>query len=450
MKGIFTEDFAETPFWWTGWDPRKSEYGRHLVPADSEVVVVGGGYAGLSCALELASHGKQVTVLDAQVPGIGASTRNGGQVTGGVNVGKTPSGAAGSPLWLQRQAALLTEASDAYRLFEGLVDKHRIDCGYRRNGRLTAAWTTEHVDSWRRRLDQLNSLTGTGAYVMTKAQMREEIASEIYAGGIFVARAGYIDPALFLQGMLRAAVDSGAIVCGEAAVSSVKRHGIGYRVSTRRGNIDCRQVVIATNGYTGDATPQLRRLVVPVTSHSIATEELPDDLAKSLLPRQRAVAETRRVINYFRMSTDGRRLLFGGRARFYPLSARQSATVLHAQMVQRFPQLADVKVSHSWGGEVALTFDFLPHISRHEGMYYALGCNGSGVTMMTYLGHRIARALIERQDVTVSAYGTPAPQHVLYRGTTWFMPMIGSLYQIQDAADLRREHRKRAKQGLGT
>jgi glycine/D-amino acid oxidase-like deaminating enzyme len=441
---MFTQDFAETPYWWDIWDPRRGTAGEELLPAQADVVIVGAGYAGISCALELARNGTKAVVLEEQLPGIGASTRNGGQVTGGVNVGKVPSGAEGSPLWLQRQAALLSEAADAYRLFETLLERHGIECGYHRNGRITGAWTAAHLDAWRGRLQQLNDLTDAGAYVMSAQQMREEIATGIYAGGIMIARAGYIDPGLYFRGLLGAATEAGATVCGNAGVVRIDRRGNGFMVHTARGSVHCRDVVIATNGYTAGAVPALRRKVVSVTSHQIATEELPPEIARSLIPKFRAVAETRRVINYYRLSSDKRRLLFGGRARFYPLNARQSAQVLHRQMVQRFPQLADVKVSHSWGGQVALTFDFLPHIGRHEGIHYALGCNGSGVTMMTYLGWRIARALAAQQDIAASAYGTPAPLHPLYHGKPWFMPVMGSYYQMRDVMDLHRSSQRAA------
>ena len=415
---------------------------QDAVPRKADVAIVGAGYAGLSCALELAQNGQSVVVLDRDPPGAGASTRSGGQVTGGVNVGKVPSGGAGSMLWQQRQKALLTEASQAYDLFEALLHKHGIECGYHKNGRITGAWTNAHLESWRDKLSDLNALTGAGAFIMSRQQMREEIATELYAGGIFIQRAGYIDPALYYGGLLRATRSAGAVICGEAEVQQVQQQGGRFVLRTARGTLTVGKVVVATNGATGNLVPDLQRRVVPVVSHQIATEELPEDLARSLLPHRRAVAETRRVMNYYRLSSDGRRLLFGGRARFYSLDAKQSARVLHRQLVQRFPQLADVKVSHSWSGHVGLTFDFLPHVSVNSGMHYALGCNGSGVTMMTYLGYRLARALLGGVVIGASAYDSDAPTHMLYRGTPWFMPLLGTAYQLRDAMDLYAQHRR--------
>lgn len=441
-QDILASDFTDRPYWWGDWEPYDaSPVG---VPQEIEVAVIGAGYAGLSCALELASNAKSVVVLEAEVPGVGASTRNGGQVTGGVNVGKIPSDGAASEHWKAREPQMLAEAAEAYRLFERTLDLYGIDCSYRRKGRITALWTSEHLDGWTRRIPLLNAETGAGAREMTPDEMRSELASDYYAGGIFVARAGHIDPAQYFRGLLLAVQSSGVVVCSHAPVTKIERRGAAFAVTSTRGVVHAREVVIATNGYTGALVPELRRGVVPVTSHQIATEVLPDHLRISLIPNDRAVAETRRVTNYYCMSPDGKRFLFGGRARFYPLDPRQSAAVLHAQMVKRFPQLTGVKLSHSWSGSVALTFDFLPHIGTLNGMHYALGCNGSGVTMMSYLGHKVARQIIEQKQVAASAFEAPLPTHALYRGWPWFMPVIGSYYQARDVVDRTISRRRNA------
>ena len=170
----------------------------------------------------------------------------------------------------------------------------------------------------------------------------------------------------------------------------------------------------------------------------IATEELPEDLARSLLPRNRAVSETRRVINHFRLSPNGRRLLFGGRARFFPAGERVTAAILHRAMVQRFPQLAGVRISHSWGGRVAVPFDYMPHIGQHDGIHYALGCNGSGVVMMNWLGHGIAQKILSGTSERVNAFDTGTmPTHPLFHGKPWFLPVVGTYYQARDWLDRR-------------
>ena len=437
---VFSSDFFDTPYWWKDWRPHDELMSD--VPREVDVAIVGAGYAGLSCALELAKQGLLVVVLEADVPGIGASTLSGGQVSGGVNVGKAPSGKKlDSSASEERQRALLTEASVSYDVFESILRENAIECSYVKAGRINAMWTDAHMAAWRKRIVNLNTYARAGAHMLSRDELRAELASDIYTGGVLLERAGQVHPSMMFAGLLAAARGAGVTVCSRAAVKSVACVGAQYGVETSRGALVSRHVVICTNGYTGAAMPDLQRRVVPVVSHQIATEELPADLQRSLIPKRRGISETRRVVNYYRYSPDGKRLLFGGRARFYNLDRRQSAAILHAQMVERFPQMADVKVAYSWGGTVALTLDFLPHLGRTaDGMYYALGCNGSGVVMMTYLGYKVARLIVEGQAPETSAYGTPMVTHPLYAGKPWFMPALGSYYQIRDVIDKRRQH----------
>jgi glycine/D-amino acid oxidase-like deaminating enzyme len=437
-SSIFATDFSETPYWWDGWRPHDAGAGD--LPRETDVAIIGAGYAGISCALELAAHGIEVVVLEAELPGIGASTLSGGQVTGGVNVGKSMSkrvsaAAAGKAAVEGR----LREAAAGYRFLEALIERYGIACDYRRSGRITAAWTAAQVRTWEGRIAKLNAHTDSDVRMLDRSELRAELASKVYVGGALINGAGHLHPAKFFGGLLAASLGAGAKLTCHTRVTSIGRAGAGYRIATGRGEIRARRVVIATNGYTSVATPWLKRRLVPVTSHQIATEILPEQLRMSLIPKGRVVAEANRVTAYYRYSPDGQRFLFGGRARFYPLDRKASARILFAQMTERFPQLRDVKVSHSWGGKVAVTLDALPHLGRDPlGCYYAAGCNGSGVTMMTWLGYRLARHLLGEHDLASDAFGAPLPSHPLYHGQTWFMPILGSYFQLRDYLEKRR------------
>jgi glycine/D-amino acid oxidase-like deaminating enzyme len=194
-------------------------------------------------------------------------------------------------------------------------------------------------------------------------------------------------------------------------------------------------VVIATNGYTGGLTPALRRRVVPIASHIIATEELAPDLARSLIPRARTLSDTKRVLCYYRMSPDNRRMVFGGRARFTQVDATVSAPILHRCMTDRFPQLRGVKVTHAWTGNVAFTLDALPHMGRRDDLHYCLGCNGSGIAMMTYLGWQTARKIARVANYACSFDTEAFPDHPLYSGNPWFLPVVGGYYRLRDNLD---------------
>jgi glycine/D-amino acid oxidase-like deaminating enzyme len=250
-----------------------------------------------------------------------------------------------------------------------------------------------------------------------------------------VERSGKLHPALFYKGLLDACRRRGVRVCAKAAVERIAGNGSGWRLETSRGPVTAGDVVIATNGYTGKLTPALQRRVVPIASHIIATEELPPDLAHSLIPKGRTLSDTRRVLCYYRMSPDGKRMIFGGRARFTQVDASVSAPILHRYMTARFPQLRGIRVTHAWTGNTAFTLDALPHMGQQDGLHFCLGCNGSGVAMMTYLGWQTARKIARATNVVCSFDAPVFPGHRLYSGAPWFLPAIGSWYRLRDRID---------------
>ena len=429
---VLHADFTPEPYWWEGYRPVGSELVE--VPQQARVAIVGGGYAGLSTALELAKHRIDAVVLEASELGFGASTRKGGAVSGGVNAGKSFSGKAAA-IDRDRAERILSDSSDAFALIDRLIGEERIVCFWEKPGRFVGAWTKQHFRAQQRRLGMLNEAAQSGAYMVPRERQRDEIASDFYRGGMVVERSGKLHPALFYKGLLDACRRRGVAVCAKAAVGRITRAGNGWHLETSRGPVIAGDVVIATNGYTGDLTPALKRRVVPIASHIIATEELPADLARSLVPRGRTLSDTRRVLCYYRMSPDGRRMIFGGRARFTQVGAAVSAPILHRQMTARFPQLRGVKVTHAWTGNTAFTLDALPHMGQSDGLHFCLGCNGSGVAMMTYLGWQTARKIAQAANYACSFDMPDFPGHRLYSGNPWFLPAVGGWYRLRDRID---------------
>jgi glycine/D-amino acid oxidase-like deaminating enzyme len=429
---MFHPDFQAKPYWWEDYQP--SAVDLVDVPARVRVAIVGGGYGGLSTALELNKNGIDCVVLEAAEPGFGASTRSGGGVSGGVNIGKSFSGKTLDPS-SDRARGVLTDGSDAFALIERLIQEEGIECHWKKNGRFVGAWTPKHFESQSRKVALLNNAAASGARMVPRDRVREEMASDYYYGGMVVERSASLHPALYFKGLLDACLRRDIPICAKAGVESITQTGSGWQVRTTRGTVQANEVVIATNGYTGNVTPELKRRVVPLASHIIATETLPPDLAASLIPKNRTLADTRRVLTYYRMSPDGTRVIFGGRARFTPVTPQQSAPILHRFMTERFPQLKDVRVTHAWTGNVAFTLDALPHMGKQDGMHYLLGCNGSGIAMMTYLGWQTARKIAGAAN-RPSAFDTDDfPTHPLYNGNPWFLPAIGAWYRFRDELD---------------
>ena len=428
-RDIFATDFREEPYWWEAARPT-TDLATDL-PEKTDVLVVGSGYAGLSTALELARDGTDVTVVDAEALGWGASTRNGGMVSGGANVGKN---ANADPALM---AEMLDEAYAAFEHFEGVIAREEIDCSYARVGRFVGAHCPSAYETQAKKIEALNEHADSGAYMVPRAEQHREIASDYYYGGMIVERAGGVHPARYHAGLLRAAHAAGVRLVAETRVGRIRGEAGSWTVETSQGPVGAKEVVIATNGYTGDATPALKRRLVPVASYIIATEDLGEDRVRALFPTGRVIADTKRVLYYYRPSPDGRRVIFGGRASFRTAGAIETAGKLHGFMTGVFPQLRGVRVSHAWNGNVAFSLDRLPHMGRQDGLHYALGCNGSGVVMMTHLGHRTALKLLGKTNRQSAFERLEMPASPFYGGTPWFLPFIGGLYHLQDWLDRR-------------
>ncbi len=434
-RAIFHPEFKARPYWWEAIPMGENPPAE--LPAKADVVIVGGGHTALNCAIELGRAGVKPVVLEAEDFGFGASTRNGGAVSGGVNLGKGMSGAkAGNTDPAVR--AMIGDAAESFTHIETVIAREGIECHYERSGRFVGAFARKHYDSFAKRVAMLNELAAAEATLVPRERVHEEIATDYYHGGMTIERSGKLHPALYHRGLMAAAERHGATLVGKTRAGKLNRSGSVWSVETSRGSIAANEVVIATNGYTGGLTPDLKRRVIPLASHIIATEPLDPDLARSLIPKGRTISDTPRVLTYYRMSPDGTRVLFGGRARFTPVAPEVSSSALHAMMLARWPQLKGVRVTHGWMGNTAFSFDFLPHMGvTQKGLHYAMGCNGSGVAMLSYLGSQVARKILGGGNSINAFDGRDFPTMPLYTGYPWFLPVIGSWYRFRDWLDRR-------------
>ena len=436
---IFHPDFKAAPWWWEAWHPNNAL--SQDPPTKTDVVIVGAGYGGLSTALELRRNGVAAVVLERGDFGVGASTRNGGAVSAGINIGKGIGG------WSAKKddaaheelvRALVADGAQGLDLLEDIIAREKIECGLHKNGRFVGAWTPRHYDDLASKVEVYNKYANAGAAMVPRERQREFIASDYYYGGMHATRAGHLHPALYYKGLLEAAHRQGAILCANVEAERIEKTATGWRVLTSKGPVECREVVVATNGYTGDLTPRLKRRVVPVASHIIATEELPYDLARSLTPHGRTISDTPRILTYYRMSPDGKRMIFGGRARFTAAPPEVSAPALYQYMIDRFPQLNGIRITHVWTGNVAFALDYMPHMGTDQGIHYLLACNGNGVAMMTYLGTQTAKKIAGGANAPINPLDDrDFPDHPLYNGEPWFLPMIGAWYRTRDWIDRR-------------
>ena len=268
--------------------------------------------------------------------------------------------------------------------------------------------------------------------VASRAEQGREVATDVYHGGCLYPRHGSLHPALFHRGLLARAQGAGARIFARTPVTGMGRDGNRLALRTPRGTLTANDVIIATNGYTGGVTPGLRRRVIPIPSFIIATEELPADRIRALIPGGRMIVETRARHCYYRPSPDGRRLLFGGRAALHPIDPRDAARRLHGLMSDLFPQMAGAAVTHSWMGFIAYSRDRLPHLGKLDGVHYAMGYSGSGVAMAPYLGHKAALKVLGSGDGRTALDDARFAAFPLYTGRPWFLPLANLWFRAMD------------------
>ncbi len=402
------------------------------MPQRADVVVIGGGLNGLSAALALARRGAEVVLFEQNDIGSSASGRNGGMCTTGLAIGFAE---AIRRYGAESASRMFRAYNQAIDCVERLVTEERIDCDFRRCGRLTLAYKPAHFDRFVHGQRLLEENVGQETRLIPKSELASEVGTTCYHGGWLDPLGSGLHVGKFVRGLGEAAARSGAKLFPQTAVTGVKRlHGHRHEVSTPKGTVRAEQVLLATGSKTGAPFAHFRKRLVPVGSYIIVTEPLPQELCDSLMPTRRMVSDTKHFIYYFRITPDNR-MLFGGRARFSgkdPHADAASGEILRRGLVQVFPQLKDTRIDYCWGGLVDLTRDRMPRAGEHEGLFYSMGYSGHGVQMSTYMGVQMAEVMAGNAAANVwRELEWPAiPGHF---GLQWMLPVIGAYYRLQDA-----------------
>ncbi|MCP4045232.1 MAG: FAD-binding oxidoreductase [Gammaproteobacteria bacterium] len=416
-----------TPYWWEAAPLMETQ--AVDIPGQADVGIVGAGYAGLSAALTLARAGRSVVVFDSQRAGEGASSRNGGICSGNV---KMPFGQMIQTMGFDRAMAVYGEGVAARESLTQLIAEEEIDCGFEYVGRFTGANSTRDYDRMGREADALNKQFNLGAEMVPRSKQHRELGTDFYHGGQTRPDIAGVHPGLLHRGLLERAETAGVIIIAETPVTGIRRDGNEFELATPRGGLKARDVVVATNGYTGSATPWLQRRLIPIPSQIIATDPLPAETLSRLMPKRRMCGDTRNLYNYYRPSPDGTRIIFGGRRGADTDDPRRKCTHLLGNLVEIFPELAGIKVSHSWWGYTGYSFDFLPHLAVHEGVHYATAFCGSGVVWAPWIGRKAALSILgdSEAETAFSTFGFRG--RPLYWGKPWFLPAVIAWYGLKD------------------
>ena len=398
------------------------------LPAEVDVAIVGSGYTGLTAARVLAKAGNSVAVMDQYKIGWGASSRNGGMATPGL---KQDIFKVHKKYGMDYAREFWKSSIDAIDLLEQIIIEENIDCNWSRKGHVALACKQSHYDDFPEYAAWIKREMGHETTIVPKEEIKSEIGTDAYFGGLSDKSSGGLQPAKYVDGLARAVAGLGVILCEDTRAEKINREGGGYELMTSKGDIKARDVVIATNGYTDMLVPGLKPKVFPVGSYIIVTEPLPQDLQDKLSPKQRMFYDSKRFINYFRLTPDGR-MLWGGRNDLSTdLDLNESAKILSNQARKVFPELNDVEITHTWTGKLGITFDLMPHIGEINGIHYAFGYGGHGLSIATYLGTELGLLMSGQKDR--SPYKEISHQTMFfYRKEPWFLPFAAYYYRFLD------------------
>ncbi len=394
---------------------------------EADLCVIGGGCTGLSAALHARERGLSVVLLEGGKIGWGASGRNGGQMIPGLR----KSAMELVDLYGAGRAKTLFNLSvEAMDLVVGLIQRHGIDCDLALTGHLEAAWKHREVEYLAEEAECLTNVMGYDhVEVLSKAQTHEAVATPFFHGALLDRNGGHFHPLNYTLGLAEAARNAG-VALYENSVATGVAPGPSATVKTADGVVKARYVLIACDAFLGDFDPHLAGRMMPVGSYIAATEPLPDPAA--LIAANRAVSDTKFVVDYFRLSADGR-MLFGGRERYTPSPPADIAAFVRPRMEAVFPQLTGVRIDHAWGGMVSVTLSRLPDIGRRGNIFHAHGYSGQGAILSSLTGKLVAEAVTgtaERFDI-MSTVAPPAfPGGSRFRNPLYVLGMLW--YALRD------------------
>lgn len=390
----------------------------------ADLLVVGGGFTGLSAALHAAEAGFSVILLEARRIGWGASGRSGGQMIPGMRWGAADLAARFGDDKARQLISLANTAGDMVR---ARIARHAIACDLR-DGHFLAAAKPAHLEDMKREVGCLQRLVDwPHASIVEAIDLPGHVASPLYHGGLFDAGGGHLHPLNYALGLAGAALAAGARIHEDSAVLRIDHKG-PVVAETARGKVTARFGVLACDAFMGAVAPRLGRMTMPVANYNVATVPLAAEVARSLIPTGAAVADSKFVLNYYRLSADNR-LIFGGGEKYSPRPPADAAAFVRPYLEAVFPQLRGVAIDHAWGGLVGVTLNRLPHFGRIGQSFFAHGWSGHGVLLTTLAGQLIAEAMqgtAERFDLFASLPVRPFPggallRHPLYvAGMLWY------------------------------
>lgn len=426
---ILAPDFSDKPYWWKSAPPQELP-AVSLLP-EYDVAIMGSGITGLRAAIDLARGGARVVVFESEQLGSGASRRNAGFLG---RVLKKSFRDIEKKDGLAKAKAVYSELQAAFRSVIELVEREGIACHLAECGRFIAATSPAHQEILVAEMQALQQYMGQPFEVISRERVRDEMGSSNYFGGVVIPDLASLHPGLYHKGLGEIALKAGVTILTGCPVHSINRAQSGprHRVVTTRGTVAAQDVIVATNGYTPRALKRYARRVIPFNGYLAVTEEISPNLLREIIPHGRTIIDSNTNIDFFRPAPDSARLMFGGDTGANMAPAGELAARMHAILVRTFPQMEGVRISNVWTGKCAGTFDMMPHLGCHDGVWHGMGYNFAGVPMGTYFGEKIAQQILHPSSEPSVFMNAPEATMPFYNGSPWFVPLAMRYFDWQD------------------
>ncbi len=407
-------------YWKQGVNPATADSGP--LPPSCDAVVIGAGFTGLSVALHLARAGRSVVVLDANEIGHGGSSRSGGMC--GPSFHQLGYKGLVSQYGEAKTWDILAEGLASLEYFLSFLRDEQIDCDLRLVGRFRGAATEDEFRTLVAESNRLKEKIGLQFHPVERHEQHGEIGTDLYHGGVVYERDAGINPYKLVTGLAARASAAGARIFEHQTVNLVRDDNGGKKVRVGAHEVRAHNVVVTTNGYTGPSLQSFRRRIIPVSAGVVATEDLGPEKILEMTPKLRMHGGTHRLVFWYRPTPDGRRMIFGGRVMDSKKRPENISSDIMSLARRVFPQLEEAKVEYCWHGNIAYTFDHAPHLGEIDGIHYAMGYCGSGVTRSLYFARQLSRKMLGQPDSETAHDDLEFKTRPFYTGNPWFMPLI--------------------------
>ena len=420
------------PYWWDDYKPYHFQ-NCSINNQTYDLVIIGAGYTGICAAQESVSKNLKTLLIDQNALGEGASTRSAGMVSGGLNLGKKVD--LFKEYGDQMAVDFIKESIDSYRFLEDRVNGYHTEVKFQKTGRLVLAHSKKKLEALRKKTDLLNKLTNLKLDFLKNID--HEISNDYYKGGMLVHDAASIHPSLFYKFLLDKALNCKLDIFSPCKLLSHKKKENYYIVNTTEGVVKTEYLLFATNGYSEKEIGKENYNIIGVPSYIAVTNEIGTEAINKAMPKLRMYSDTKNDLFYFRPTPDHKRLLFGS----FPIwayqkeSSRLVESFFYKNISRILPSLGNFIIDYIWGGKVGVTFNTLPQVKNKNNRLYVFGCNGSGVALMPYLGHKSISLITKKNNSLLTITKIRNKKNYLKKVISFLLPLLGFYYRKKEAIE---------------